>query len=63
MYEMREDVFKYGCKCRFFYIVMQGVVEINITNGKQNVPLDLLGRGSVMGLNYMINEDELIYNA
>ena len=41
---------------------MQGLLEIDLTNGHQEYMLDLLARGSVIGLNNIMKEDTYVYN-
>ena len=41
----------------------QGVVEIELTNGEQTHILDIMGRGSVIGINNIISQEEWIFNA
>jgi signal-transduction protein with cAMP-binding, CBS, and nucleotidyltransferase domain len=57
IYEVDEPIFKFGQTCDFIYIVMMGVVEVDLTDGRQEYMLDILGRGSVIGLQSMLNED------
>lgn len=41
---------------------MLGVVEIDLTDGRQQYMLDILGRGSVIGLQSMLSEDFQVFN-
>jgi len=48
-------LFDVGDKCNEIYIVLSGVFDIEITDGfKLRTTLDLLGKGSIIGSNYIL---------
>ena len=44
-------------------IVYQGVVQINLTDGENYHMLDIMGRGSLIGVNNVVNMEDYNYNA
>lgn len=60
-----EILFEYGQKCEFVYIILSGVVSIELINNKKEVmqQIDILGRGSVLGVNNVINGYPWYYRA
>jgi hypothetical protein len=63
MYEVDEPIFKANERCKDLIIIMQGVVEIDMTDGLQNVLMDLLGKGSVIGVNSFFTGVPWVFNA
>jgi signal-transduction protein with cAMP-binding, CBS, and nucleotidyltransferase domain len=63
MYDIDERIFQFGQPAKYMRIIMQGVVEIDITDGKKKFLFDLLGRGSVIGVHFMITSEKWIYEA
>ena len=63
MLEIDEQLFKFGTKCEYIYVILQGVVQIDVTNGEENFFLDLLGRESVLGSNFILSENIWNYSA
>ena len=61
-YEMHDRVFSVGAPCECVYIVIQGVLQINLTNGYKERQLDIMGQGSVIGSNFVIRGDIWYYN-
>lgn len=53
--EREEQLFGVGERCRNIFIVYQGVIEVNISDGiAKSYFLDLMGRGSVLGQNNIL---------
>jgi hypothetical protein len=48
-YCIGNQIFNWSDPCNYIYIVTQGVVSIDLTDGVNSRELDLLGRGSVIG--------------
>ena len=63
MYEIDEEIFSFGQDSNSLLIIMQGVVEIDLTNGIESKMLDLLGRGSVIGVCNVLNREQWVFNA
>ena len=57
-FEINEAVFKWDEFADYFVIVTQGIVSIDITDGVNSGVLDLLGRGSVIGLHNALIDNE-----
>lgn len=49
-----EILFEIGDVCQSIYVVMQGAIEIILSDGNISQPLDILGRGSILGSNNVI---------
>lgn len=45
------------------YFIFQGAVQIDVSNGKESSFLDLLGRGSILGANFVLSRNEWGYSA
>ena len=58
-YEKNEMLFDVGDTADSIFIVIQGVIDIVLTDGQYNKEtLDVLGKGSIMGINsIMTNEN------
>ena len=44
-------------------MVLAGVIEITLTDGKKEQHLDLLGRGSIIGMSNVLNGDKWPFHA
>lgn len=62
-----ESVITAGNRCNTMYIIVSGVIDIVIQNtkfkGVMNYTLDILGRGSVIGQNYILSNEKWYYSA
>lgn len=61
-YEMNYRVFNVGSHCECVYIVIQGALQINLTNGVLERQLDVMSQGSVLGTSYVMRGDIWYYN-
>lgn len=57
---MNELIFGLNEKTDYIYVVMKGVVAIELSDGHKHHILDLLGRGSIIQIHNIIF-DELTY--
>lgn len=63
-YEQDQIIFEAFSKCGYLYIIMQGVVGIELLDkDEQPYLIDIMGRGSIMGLNNVIKGEEWLYRA
>ena len=60
-YAIHEQIFRWDEQCEFIYIVTQGVVSIDLTNGTNSEILDLLGRGSIIGIHNILYPKSIWY--
>ena len=49
LFDINQKLFSAGNKCKDIFIVMQGVLQIDLTDGTNEFMLELMGRGSVIG--------------
>jgi len=57
-------LFDVGDTCKHVCIVLEGVVDIVISDGFRNTTiLDVLGKGSVLGQSYVISKEKWFYKA
>lgn len=61
--ESGQTLFKVGDRCTEIIVVVSGAIDIVITDGETALTLDLLGRGSVVGSNYILSHDKWYYEA
>lgn len=61
--DMDEQLFKFGTKCEYIYIVLQGVIQVDMTDGYLTQYLDCMGRGSIIGINGVLKGNEMAYSA
>ena len=62
-YEIDEMVFKLNAKTDYIFVVMQGVVSIELSNGYEDHIIDLLGRGSIIQIANIIFDELSYYQA
>ena len=62
-YDFGQMVFSIGQECENIYIILQGVVSIELSNGINSFQIDVIGRGSVIGVNNLISSEEWVYQA
>jgi len=61
---MESVIFNAGEKCKHLYFITQGIVGIEIFNNRgRTQQIDLLGRGSILGLNNVLRGDVWKYSA
>ena len=57
-------MFEYGDTCKDIFIIMSGIVDIVITDGTANKQvLDVLGKGSVIGMNNILKAQKWSFQA
>ena len=63
--EMDNKLFEYGDQCKHISIILSGMLCIEIVNNKKDVKqeIDILGRGSIIGQNNIINKSQWFYRA
>ena len=63
--ELDNILFDYGEACEFIYFIMSGIIVIELINKKEEVvqQIDTLGRGSIIGQNYILNGSHFFYRA
>lgn len=55
-------LFNVGDKCNEIIFIVSGMIDIIITDGTEvHMTLDLLGRGSVIGANYILSQEKWYY--
>jgi len=59
-YEIDTVVFEPGDTCRSSDIVLKGVVESSLSDGHSFRRLDLLGRGSIIGIHGVIKKEQWV---
>ena len=63
-YERDEKIFSLGEPCDNIIIVMSGVLDIIITDGRNyEQTLDVLGPGSILGQNFVLKGEKWPYHA
>ena len=62
-FEQDEFLFKAGQKFTHIYMVINGIVDISINTFSGPYQLDILGRGSVIGINNILYEEEWNYQS
>lgn len=65
-YGPQQSLFDIGDHCNSIFIILSGVINIEICSdefGQNRCVLDSLGRGSVIGINYVITGDQWTYKA
>ena len=59
-----QSLFNVGDKCTEIIVIVAGMIDIIITDGKDvHMTLDLLGKGSVIGSNYILSQEKWYYKA
>ena len=59
-----QKLFNIGDLCEDLFIVLSGTIDIQISDGYENTEtLDVLGRGSVIGFNNILNKEMWYYAA
>lgn len=58
-------LFEYGSPCDCIFVILSGIVAIELINNKKEVihQIDLLGRGSVLGQNSVLSGNTWFYRA
>lgn len=64
-YGQDQIVFEYGSNCNFIYLILSGVLSIELLNNKKEVTqqIDILGRGSIIGINNVLSSNKWFYRA
>ena len=62
-YEQGEIVFNFNENCSGIYIVIEGVVGIELTDGIKSRVIDIMGRGSVIGMHGALYKEPWVYVA
>ena len=63
-YDIGQVIFDVGDKCECIYYILQGVVDIVISDGYANSKvLDVLGKGSFIGSNHVLKAEYWFYRA
>ena len=60
-YNINESLFNIGDKSDKLYVIISGVVEISIKSKRIFQQLDLLGRGSLIGISGIVLDNEFGY--
>ena len=63
MYMQGQKIFEIGERGKFLYVVMMGALEIGLSDGFHYQVIDLLGKGSIIGTNYFLNNLQWPYTA
>ena len=59
-----QKLFDLGDKCGEIFMVLNGIIDIVLTDGfDNNQVLDVCGRGSMMGFNFILSGERWIYRA
>ena len=58
---MSEVIFDIGEICDNLFLIYQGVVSIEVTDQTQSKILDIMGRGSVIGLHGFLKNEPWLY--
>ena len=61
MVGIESTIFDVGQKCKEIIVILSGVIEISLSDGLQEQHLDLLGRGSIIGLSNILYNDRFAY--
>ena len=56
-------MFKVGDKCTDILVVLSGTISIELSDGDTTYPIDIIGKGSVIGGNNVITGERWIYRA
>ena len=57
-------LFDLGDYCEDIYMILSGVIDIVISDGSSNRQvLDSLGRGSVLGMSFILKHEQWVYQA
>ena len=57
-------LFNVGEPCQDIFIILSGVIDIVITDGgSRNQTLDVLGKGSIIGPNFVLRKSKWFYKA
>ena len=62
-YDIGEILLKMNKRTNYIYIVMQGVVAIELSDGHNDYILDLLGKGSIIKIFNLIFDEVTFYQA
>ena len=62
-YERDEIMFNFNEKCSGIYIVWEGVIGIELTDGTKSRIIDVMGRGSVIGMYGALYKEPWVYVA
>ena len=62
-YGPTQKLFEAGERCNCLYIILNGVIDIQISDGEETQVIDSLGKGSVIGINYLIKKEKWVYSA
>lgn len=59
-----ERLFSTGDLCKDIFVIVSGIIDIVVGEiGGTSITLDLLGRGSVIGQNYILTSEKWQYTA
>lgn len=62
--DIGQTIFDVGDKCNSIYYILQGVLDIVISDGYSNHKvLDVLGKGSFLGMNFILKSEIWYYKA
>ena len=61
LYEFNQTIFEPGDSCDGIYFVMKGVVEVFVRSGADEVIIDYLGKGSVVGQYSVLGRDSMLF--
>lgn len=56
-------ILKVGDVCDTIYVVLFGTIEIGLSDGQCYQKMDLLGKGSVIGVNGILTNSTMSYSA
>lgn len=64
-YQYDDIVFEYGEACDGIFLILNGVISIELINRKKEIThqIDILGRGSIIGFNNVIGGTPWFYRA
>lgn len=62
-FEKEQVIFDVGDRTKYLSVVMHGWIEIQLTNGEQHGQLDYLSKGSIIGFNGIIMNNDFMYRA
>lgn len=63
-YDSKQVLFDVGDACENIFFVLHGVIDIVLSDGYQNHQvLDILGKGSIIGANFVLKKEKWVYSA
>lgn len=60
---IEQKIFGVGDSCDDIFIVISGVIEITLSDGKKKQHLDMMGRGSIIGMSNILFGEKWAYYA